>query len=627
MSVSVRIACAKCGVEYVVRGLDSGSAVACWKCGAEMLVPAEGDGGGTGLGNATLAGSPDDPHVTLADASGPTAMLPGRAGGDSEAAEVLLRDLDPAPARYVEQLVIARGGMGEVVLCLDRDIRRQVAMKRMLATTASDPSRRARFIEEAQVTGQLEHPNIVPVYELVRDPDGTVCYTMRLVAGKSLAELLRAAKEGKEAPSLGELLQVFLKACDAVAYAHARGVIHRDLKPGNIMVGDFGEVLVMDWGLAKVVGREDTHVADLVATVRAGNAETRTMDGFVLGTPAYMAPEQLEGDLAQVGERSDVYSLGAVLYNILTLQPTHAADTEWIVSPDPRKWLIEPPRRRAPGRHIRRELSAIAMKCLAKDPQARYPSVADLQHDLVLFLEGRSVSASPDTFSQAAAKFLKRNKGASIAVAAAALVLAAVTMTFTARLAGERERALAGERLIVAERKAAQEVRERLLLACAEAATAGFHDAIRGLPPEEQQRRIAAKLSEIHGVDIAPSFTVQNGAIVGVSVASQPVRFLHPLKGLPLIQLDCANAEVRDLGPLRGMLLRKLAIEGCGDLTDLSPLAGVPLEALSFTPKHITKGIEAVRAMSSIQKIGLQWEKWMDPREFWEKCDAGEFSK
>ena len=627
MSVGVRLACSQCGVEYLVRGLDPGSPVACWKCGAEMLVPAEGDGGGTGFGRATLAGSPDDPHVTLASPSGPTAILPGPTGGDSDAVEAPLRDPDPAPGRYVEQLVIARGGMGEIVLCMDRDIRRQVAMKRMLTTTASDPSRRARFIEEAQVTGQLEHPNIVPVYELVRDPAGTVCYTMRLVVGKSLAELLRAAREGEEAPSLGELLQMFLKVCDAVAYAHARGVLHRDLKPANIMVGGFGQVLVMDWGLAKVIGRESTRVADLVATVRADSAGTRTMDGSVLGTLGYMAPERLEGDFAQVGERSDIYSLGAVLYNILTLEPTHADDTEWLVSPDPRKWLIEPPRRRAPGRHIRRELSAVAMKCLAKDPQARYPSVADLQHDLMLFLEGRSVSACPDTFFQAAVKFLKRNKGASIAVAAAALVLAAVTMTFTARLAGEHERALAGERLIVAERKATQQVREKLLLAFAEAATAGFYDAIRGLPPEEQQRRIAAKFSEIHGVDIAPRFAVRNGAIARVSVASQPVRFLHPLKGLPLTQLECANTRVRDLDPLRGMPLKKLAIEGCDDLTDLSPLEGMQLEALSFTPRHITKGIEAVRAMSSIQKIGLQWETWMDPRVFWEKLDAGEFGK
>ncbi|MFC1806669.1 serine/threonine-protein kinase, partial [Planctomycetota bacterium] len=294
----------------------------------------------------------------------------------------------------------------QVALCVERNTRRQVAMKRILAEAAQDPSRRARFVEEGQVTAQLQHPNIVPVYELDRDAHGTIYFTMKPVRGRSLGEILLAVKEGKEAHSLGDLLGVFLKVCDGVAFAHSRGVVHRDLKPANLMVGDFGEVLVMDWGLAKIVGREDIRADDLVTSDRAESTPELTLDGTAMGTPAYMPPEQANGELDKIDHRSDIYSLGAILYELLTLEKPVEGATPLVVLANAAHGTIVPPEQRTPGRAIPRELSAIAMQCLHKLRSRRYQSVTELQRDITLYLEGRSVSAAPDTFAQALVKLV-----------------------------------------------------------------------------------------------------------------------------------------------------------------------------------------------------------------------------
>ena len=444
-----------------------------------------------------LAGSPDDRRVTLApprrDASTWT-----RQGVPRPAVGPLLEACDAASGRYVEQGIIGRGGMGEVALCIERNIRRPVAMKRLLEAVADDDARRARFVEEAQVTGQLQHPNIVPVYELDRDAQGTIYFTMKPVRGASLADLLRPLPPGEGArppaggragegaasegglpyadgrvgagprarptreqgqplgpapPSLADLLAIFMKVCDGVAYAHSRGVIHRDLKPSNIMVGDFGEVLVMDWGLAKIVGREDIRADELVTSDRLESTPELTLDGTAMGTPAYMPPEQANGELDKIDHRSDIYSLGAILYEILTLEKPVEGSTPLILLANAAHGNIVPPEKRTPGRAVPRELSAIAMKCLAKSRARRYASVVDLQHDVRRYLEGRSVLAAPDTFAQAVAKLVKRNKGVSAAIAAAAAILIAVVSVAFARVTAARTRAVRGETAAVSERE------------------------------------------------------------------------------------------------------------------------------------------------------------------------------
>ncbi len=240
----------------------------------------------------------------------------------------------PAPAergdRYQLFGEIARGGMGAVLKGRDPDLGRDLAVKVLLESHEDKPELLRRFVEEAQIGGQLQHPGIVPVYELGTFADRRPYFTMKLVKGRTLSALL--AERPSPAHDLPRFLSIFEAICQTVAYAHARGVIHRDLKPSNVMVGSFGEVQVMDWGLAKVL--KEGGVADespdqpapeesLVATVRSGSNVDDSQAGSVLGTPAYMAPEQAAGEVERVDRRADVFGLGSILCEILTGQPAY----------------------------------------------------------------------------------------------------------------------------------------------------------------------------------------------------------------------------------------------------------------------------------------------------------------
>jgi tRNA A-37 threonylcarbamoyl transferase component Bud32 len=279
----------------------------------------------------------------------------------------------PAPPRYEPRGTLGRGGMGTVARALDRELGREVALKSLLRDT---PTVRERFLREARITGLLEHPGIVPIYDLARDAAGRPFYTMRIVHGRTLAALLADVRAGAPHPTLDECVEIFLRACDAVAFAHSRRVVHRDLKPENVMVGDFGQVLVVDWGLARQLGGEDTAGESPVA---AGGRDTRTLDGTVLGTPSYMPPEQAEGRLADVDERSDVYSLGAILYEICALAPPFGGDSTGAVLAAVCTAPLVPPRERAPGRAIPPALEAVVLAAMARDPAARPASVVELQ--------------------------------------------------------------------------------------------------------------------------------------------------------------------------------------------------------------------------------------------------------
>jgi tRNA A-37 threonylcarbamoyl transferase component Bud32 len=268
--------------------------------------------------------------------------------------------------------VLGRGGMGVVYAARQAALDREVALKTPLAEAERSPSVEQRFVAEAIVTAGLDHPNVVPVHELGRDEAGNLYMAMKLVRGTAWSDLLHPAA-GAPGATLRQHVETLLRVCDAVAYAHSRGVVHRDLKPANVMLGDYGEVLVMDWGLAIAFGEMASK--HLAASPRVS-----------AGTPAYMPPEMATGDLDRVGPASDVYLLGAILYEVLTGSPPHRGASVWETLAAAAQGVVEPPETRAPGRMAPRELGRIAQRALAADPTARHGSVRELKDELQLFL-------------------------------------------------------------------------------------------------------------------------------------------------------------------------------------------------------------------------------------------------
>jgi tetratricopeptide (TPR) repeat protein len=349
--------------------------------------------------------------------------------------------------RYKLTHLHARGGLGQVWLAMDGDLNRSVALKELRPERGTDPRLAARFLEEAQVTGQLEHPGIVPVYELARrSGDGRPFYTMRFVRGRTLAEAARdyhrkrAAGEA-EPLDLAALLNAFVGVCNAVAYAHSRGVIHRDLKPQNVVLGDFGEVIVLDWGLAKLVGRPEEAAAFPSISLDADEGHAATMPGQVLGTPSYMSPEQAEG--ATVNHLSDVYGLGAILYEILTGRPPfEGTETRDLL----RRVVVEAPARPrdvVPG--TPRALEAVCLKAMAKKPAGRYTSAAELADEVRHFLADEPVRAYRAPAAARAGRWMRRHR--TLVSGAAVLLLTALAATALGLvLLGHKNREIAAQR-------------------------------------------------------------------------------------------------------------------------------------------------------------------------------------
>ena len=322
--------------------------------------------------------------------------------------------------RYTRTSLHASGGMGSVWLARDTQIGRDVALKELRADDVNATTVTNRFLREARITGQLEHPGVVPVYELGHDPaTGRSFYTMRFVRGRTLTDVAEAFhrnrhSRGNDPLELVHLLTAFVSICNTVAYAHSHGVIHRDLKGENIVLGDFGEVIVLDWGLAKRL--DGSEPEDDPASSRVGpsrvTAAGRTMMGQVMGTPAYMAPEQAAGRLDLVGTRTDVFGLGAILYEILTGEPPFSAETALDVIDKARRGDFRPPRVLWP--EVPADLESACLKAMANSPSDRYATATEFGLE-VQGWQDRQRRKAEDELRQAGER-LRRQQGALVAL-------------------------------------------------------------------------------------------------------------------------------------------------------------------------------------------------------------------
>jgi serine/threonine protein kinase len=692
----IRIACPECGQRLNARDDMAGKSVRCPQCKNQLKIPHPR----VSVATEAATNPPNAPRDISEDSTVPPIRSPAVAAtdhtithfhapekelgpDDSAASETDDRSEElKAGIHYQVQNEIARGGMGAIMRAVDQDIRREVAVKFLL--NAADDHLKARFVEEAQITGQLEHPNIVPIHQLGVHEDGRCFFSMKMVKGRNLAETLRDRENGYK---LSRLLNIFVSVCNAVSYAHARNVIHRDLKPANIMIGDFGEVYVMDWGLAKVlddptptiemtpasVPREngDPTLADSktepdskVRTNRSNNDGDKTQAGAVMGTLLYMPPEQAEGQ--PLDARADIYSLGAILYEIMTLTPPVLRKGDMMaVVMRVIEGKIDAPAERAPervvGGWVSPELSAIAMKALAKDREARYPSVEALKHDIELFLEGRSVSAKHDTAWEMFKKLVNRNKGVSIATATALVVLTVVAAYFLkinydervraetnyAKYKQEQEEKRAQAKgsvpaLVRAARLSANEghlddalsqvnlaigiddtnadarlLRGQLLIGEQNhaAAQSDLNACLRERPDDAAAKNLLKLCESLHTdnsgelLALADELSRQKAFTIAKRVTDQAeAKILGPRRAIfasyckrldeawpkggshlrfdaeGRFSLDFTNrVDVKDLSPLQGMKLVRLALSYCREIRHLDPLVGMPLADLNLT--------------------------------------------
>jgi serine/threonine-protein kinase len=367
----------------------------------------------------------------------------------SQAGSAVVRTMEHIPEgrqHYTLSRLHATGGMGQIWVARDDALGRDVALKELRPDQSGNEVIRARFLQEARITGQLEHPSVVPIYEVgLHADERSPYYTMRFVRGRTLAEAAeqyhRRRAQGTAGPlELRELLTAFVAVCNVVAYAHSRGVLHRDLKPHNVILGDYGEVILLDWGLARFIDAPDTSDDRIPIPIEATGDLVATMQGQALGTPGYMAPEQAEGRLNQLGARTDVYGLGAILYEILTANPPFSgSDTATIlrrVSSDE----VEPPRLVVPTTPP--ALEAICLKALAKKPMARYDTAKELAREIQRWLADEPVTAWPESLLTRSGRWVRRHR-TGVATALAALIVAVGGLLAVAAVQADSGRQLA----------------------------------------------------------------------------------------------------------------------------------------------------------------------------------------
>lgn len=397
----------------------------------------------------------------------------------------------------------ARGGLGEVSVAYDEELHREVALKEIRADLSSDSECRGRFLVEAEITAGLEHPSIVPVYGLGTFEDGRPFYVMRFIRGENLDEAIRRFHDDpankadcrQRARQLRKLLKRFIDVCNAIDYAHSRGVLHRDLKPRNIMLGKYGETLLVDWGVAKATGHREIRSDVSEATVRphATGDSTPTQVGMAVGTPAFMSPEQASGKIAELGPATDVFGLGATLYMLLTGQPPQSGTDRAELMLRAQRGEFRRPRQVDPT--VPSALDAICLRAMALRPFDRYPSAGALAEDVERWLGDEPVRAYCEGMSERLLRWTRRNRAAAVSSIAATVLIALVSVAgalFAGYYAVEADTA---KKTAQSAQQVAEEQTQRAedALKLAKAATKRAEDSLAELKTEKLLNRTQAE--------------------------------------------------------------------------------------------------------------------------------------
>jgi WD40 repeat protein len=505
---------------------------------------------------------------------------------------LLAAGADELTERYELRGELGRGGMGEVVEAFDRRLRREVALKRLRVTTAQQLDAQ-RFVREAQLSSRLDHPNVLPVHDLGVGPDGTLFISMKRLHGRTLAEILRSG----ETWSLHRRLDVFLKVCDAVAYAHAHGVLHRDLKPSNVMIGAFREVWVLDWGLAKQIGEAEAPQPG-GASSSGEEGEHITTGGSVMGTPGWLSPEQARGEHDRVDPRSDVFSLGVLLYTLLTGTPPFPgrgrAAVEAVV-----KGTFDPPRVRKPG--VSWELDAVVRRAMAYRPEDRFASVDELRAEVQRWVEGQTLQTLHYGPTQRLAKWGGRYWRGLLATAVAVTLLTSAALVgaglWLLSVSAARDRALLAEDEAVAAERAAQLAlgHAGVQLARAQADLGRLEDALSEL--ERAEAVLVAQGASTQGVGLVRSvlasrFTPPELVVTGspgnraaLSAAGDELVVIHPDRrirrlGLPAGEVRAEHTPLREGEGIAGLGFRAgvpVVAVYLSDAIEVRDLDGAPL--------------------------------------------------
>ena len=455
---------------------------------------------------------------------------------------------------YELQRELARGGMGQIYEGYDQHLVRRVAIKVSANKSRQDDP---RFIREAQVLARLAHPNIVPIYNLGQDESGRPCYSMKLVRGETLQAILDAKREKNPTTTqeypIERLLGVFLKICDALAFAHAQGVLHRDLKPENVMVGEFGEVLVMDWGVAKIQGEEPQAVVSDSDLDLEGPTPGETLDGEVIGTPGYLSPEQALGRIDELDERTDVFGLGGILHAILTLHPPVEGQTLLDILIKSKRGNISRRLSNPRESQIPSALQAVTLKALADKPERRYQNVGEMARDIENYRNGFATRAEDASLIRQLLLLVTRHR--TLAAMLGLLLLSGII--FTLRLGASEQRARESATAAIAEREIAKREAARVLLAPIET-------AMRDHDGEEMQRMLADVPEDLRGQQWHYLKSTLNTANL-TSDASDQSPFLaatpHPLRANLFFTLQ-ENGIVRSFDASTGYFSKLFAHEG-----------------------------------------------------------------